>query len=226
MAAVSASAWITFDCYGTLVDWNRGIAATMEAIAPGRGAELRAIYERVEPEVQAERPFRRYREVLAEGVRRSARIAGIVLPPGGEHALAAGLGAWPVFADVGPALGALRDAGHRLAVLSNVDPDLFAGTRERLPVEIDLVVTAADVESYKPGTAHFERFRELSGATPDRWVHTACSWFHDIEPAHRLGIPSVWVDRDHGSEDPGIASAHIPDLVDLPRVVATLLSAA
>jgi 2-haloacid dehalogenase len=223
MAAVSAPAWISFDCYGTLVDWNRGITAAIEAIAPGRGAELRAIYERVEPEVQAERPFRRYREVLAEGLRRSARLAGVELGGGDADALAASLPGWPVFDDVGTALGALRDAGHRLAVLSNVDPDLFAGTRERLPVEIDLVVTAADVESYKPGTAHFERFRELARPAPGRWVHAACSWYHDVEPAHRLGIPSVWVDRDRGSEDPSLASARIPDLAGLPALVASLL---
>ena len=218
------SGWVSFDCYGTLVDWNRGITAAMESVAPGRGAELRALYEKVEPEVEAERPFRRYREVLAEGLRRSARLAGVELAPGAEAALAASLPDWPVFADVGPALGALRDAGHRLAVLSNVDPDLFAGTRERLPAEIDLVVTAADVESYKPGLAHFERFRELTGAGPGEWVHAACSWFHDVSPAHRLGVPAVWVDRDHGAEDPSLATAVIPDLVTLPLVVASLLS--
>ena len=215
--------WVSFDCYGTLVDWNRGITAAMESVAPGRGAELRALYERVEPEVQAERPFRLYREVLAEGLRRSARLAGVGLAPAAEAALAASLPDWPVFADVGPALGALRDAGHRIAVLSNVDPDLFAGTRERLPAEVDLVVTAADVESYKPGLAHFERFRELTGAGRGEWVHAACSWFHDVAPAHRLGVPAVWVDRDHGSEDPSLAAAVIPDLVTLPVVVASLL---
>jgi 2-haloacid dehalogenase len=215
--------WVSFDCYGTLVDWNRGITAAMESVAPGRGKELRALYERVEPEVQAERPFRRYREVLAEGLRRSARLAGIELAPDDENALAASLPGWPVFADVGPALGALRDAGHHIAVLSNVDPDLFAGTRERLPAEIDLVVTAADVESYKPGVAHFDRFRELTGAAPDEWVHAACSWFHDISPAHRLGIRAVWVDRDRGTEDPALAAAVIPDLVTLPLVVASLI---
>jgi 2-haloacid dehalogenase len=220
---MSAPGWITFDCYGTLVDWNRGITAAMESVAPGRGAELRALYERVEPEVQAERPFRRYREVLAEGLRRSARIAGVELAAGDDRALAASLPEWPVFDDVGPSLGALHDAGYRLAVLSNVDPDLFAATRERLPVEIDLVVTAADVESYKPGLAHFERFRELSGAIPGEWVHTARSWFHDIVPAHRLGVPSVWVNRDHGSEDPGMATVVIPDLMTLPAVVDSLL---
>jgi 2-haloacid dehalogenase len=224
MRGVSEPAWISFDCYGTLVDWNRGITATMESIAPGRGAELRALYERIEPEVQAERPFRRYREVLAEGLRRSARLAGVQLAGGDDEALAAGLPDWPVFADVGAALGALRDAGHRLAVLSNVDPDLFAGTRTRLPVDIDVVVTAAEVESYKPGLAHFERFRELTGVAPGRWIHAACSWFHDICPAHLLGVPSVWVDRDHGSEDPAIASAVVPDLVTLPVVVAELLA--
>jgi 2-haloacid dehalogenase len=220
---MSAPGWITFDCYGTLVDWNRGITAAMESVAPGRGAELRALYERVEPEVQAERPFRRYREVLAEGLRRSARIVGIELVAGDDRALAASLAEWPVFDDVGPSLGALHDAGYRLAVLSNVDPDLFAATRERLPVEIDLVVTAADVESYKPGLAHFERFRELSGAVPGEWVHAARSWFHDIVPAHRLGVPSVWVNRDHGSEDPGLATVVIPDLMTLPAVVDSLL---
>jgi 2-haloacid dehalogenase len=139
---VSAPAWVSFDCYGTLIDWDSGITTALEALVPGRGAELRAGYDRHESEVEAERPFRRYREVLAEGLRRSARAAGIDLPPGADGALAASLPDWPVFDDVGQALGALRRAGHRLAVLSNVDPDLFAATRERLPVEIDLVVTA------------------------------------------------------------------------------------
>jgi len=217
--------WVSFDCYGTLVDWNRGITAAMESVAPGRGAELRVHYERVEPEIQAERPFRRYREVLAEGLRRSARLAGVELAPGADAALAASLPDWPVFPDVGPALGALRDAGHRIAVLSNVDPDLFAGTRERLPAEIDLVVTAADVESYKPGLAHFERFREVARPAPGGWVHAACSWFHDIAPAHRLGVPPVWVDRDQTGDDPSVAAAVIPDLVTLPVVIASLLAA-
>jgi 2-haloacid dehalogenase len=217
------SGWVTFDCYGTLVDWNRGISAAMESVAPGRGAELRALYDRFEPEVEAARPFLRYREVLAEVLRRCAAAAGVELAPGHDGVLAASLPDWPVFADVGPALGALRDAGRRIAILSNVDPDLFAGTRERLPVAIDLVVTAADVESYKPGPAHFERFRELSGAGPGEWVHAACSWFHDISPAHRLGVPAVWVNRDRGTEDPGIAAAVIPDLVTLPAAVASLL---
>ena len=216
--------WVSFDCYGTLVDWNRGITAAMESLSPGRGPELRALYDRVEPEVEAERPFRTYREVLAEVLRRCARSAGVELAAGGDGALAASLPGWPVFADVGPALGSLRDAGHRIAILSNVDPDLFAGTRERLPVEIDLVVTAADVRSYKPGAAHFERFRELTGAGPGEWVHAACSWFHDVSPAHRLGIPAVWVNRDRGTEDPSLAAAVIPDLVTLPAVVSSLLT--
>jgi len=216
--------WVSFDCYGTLVDWNRGIGSALESVAPGRGGELLDLYHRFEPDVEAERPFRPYREVLAEVLRRCARSAGVELAPGGDGALAASLPGWPVFADVGPALGALRDAGHRIAILSNVDPDLFAGTREHLPVEIDLVVTAADVQSYKPGAAHFERFRELTGAGPGDWVHAACSWFHDVSPAHRLGIPAVWVNRDRGTDDPSLAAAVIPDLVALPEVVSSLLA--
>jgi 2-haloacid dehalogenase len=214
---------VSFDCYGTLVDWDRGIAAAMEQVAPGRGAELRGLYEAVEADIEAERPFRRYREVLAEGLRRSARAAGIELPDAAGEALAASMPDWPVFADVGPALEALRRAGHRLAVLSNVDPDLFAATRARLPVDIDMVVTAAEVKSYKPGPAHFQRFRELTGAEPARWVHAARSWFHDIEPAHRLGVRSIWVNRGAGAEDATLAGAVIPDLVRLPEVVEKLL---
>jgi len=219
---MAAPGWVSFDCYGTLVDWDRGISAALEGLAPGRGAELRALYDTVEPEVEAERPFRAYREVLAEGLRRGARTAGITLGPGAGAAFAASLADWPVFDDVGPALGALRAAGLRLAVLSNVDPDLFAATRARLPVAVDLVVTAADVQSYKPRTAHFERFRALAGG-PHRWVHVARSWFHDIEPCHRLGVRSVWVNRGGDADDPRLASAVIPDLVRLPEVVDGLL---
>jgi 2-haloacid dehalogenase len=220
---VAAASWVTFDCYGTLVDWDRGITAALETLVPGRGAELRAGYEAVEPEVEAERPFRRYREVLAEGLRRAARAAGVELSPGAEGTLAASLPEWPVFDDVGPALGALRRAGHRLAVLSNVDPDLFAATRERLPVEVDLVVTAAEVESYKPGEAHFRRFAERTGVDGGRWVHVARSWFHDIVPTHRLGIRSVWINRGGDSDHPSLAAVVLPDLRRLPEVVASLL---
>jgi 2-haloacid dehalogenase len=220
---VSPPGWVSFDCYGTLVDWDRGITAALESLVPGRGAELRARYDAVESQIEAERPFRRYREVLAEGLRRGARTAGIELPAGADGVLAASLPEWPVFDDVGPALGALRHAGHRLAVLSNVDPDLFAATRERLPVAIDLVVTAADVESYKPGEAHFQRFAELAEADARHWVHVARSWFHDIVPTHRLGIRSVWVNRRGDAGDPKLAAAVVPDLTRLPEVVDGLL---
>jgi 2-haloacid dehalogenase len=217
--SVSQDRWASFDCYGTLVDWRAGIASAVERVAPGRSAQLLPLYYRHEAAVQAE-GFRPYREVLAESLRRAAGEAGVHLPAGGEAVLAETLPDWPVFPDVGPALSALREGGWRLAVLSNVDPDLFAGTRRRLPVPIDVLVTAADVGSYKPAPAHFQRFRQTS--RPARQVHVAQSYFHDIIPAHGLGIAAVWINRLGEREDESIAAAVLPDLKTLPHTLERL----
>jgi 2-haloacid dehalogenase len=128
----------------------------------------------------------------------------------------------PVFADVGPALEGLRDAGWRLAILTNCDDDLIAGTQKHLPVELDLVVTAEQVGSYKPDLGHFRAFRERSSVKPGDWVHTACSWVHDIFPAYRLGVPSVWVDRDRSGHSPAVAGEVLPDMTGLVEAVERL----
>ena len=216
---MSADRWATFDCYGTLVDWRAGIAAGVERVAPGRGAALLPLYYRHEAAVQAER-FRPYREVLGESLRRAAGEAGVRLSPGAETVLADSLPAWPVFADVGPALDALRRKGWRLAVLSNIDPDLFAATRRRLPVVIDAVVTAQDVGAYKPAAGHFLRFREQH--RPALQVHVAQSYLHDIVPAHALAIPAIWINRLGERQDATIAAAVLPDLRTLPATVERL----
>lgn len=178
---------------------------------------LRA-YHQHEPRVQAEHPFRRYREVLAEALARAAAEQRVELDEPGAVVLAATLPSWPVFTDVGAALQALRDAGWRLAILSNVDDDLLAGTLEKLPVMIDRTVTAEQVRAYKPAELHFRRFRER--ADPGTWVHVAQSRFHDMTPAQRLGIPCVWVNRAGEPEPPGVADAVLPDLADLADAVA------
>jgi 2-haloacid dehalogenase len=213
--------WLTFDCYGTLVDWRTGIARAIEAVAPGQSERLLPLYYRHEVQVQAE-GFLPYREVLQEALLRAATEAGVSLSPGSERILPDTLPDWPVFPDVGPALGKLREEGWQLAILSNTDPDLFAGTRQRLPVPIDALVTAQDVGSYKPAKAHFLRFRE--SYQPAVQLHVAQSWFHDVVPANQLGIPAIWINRLGEDDDPSLASAVLPDLRELPAAVSRVAS--
>jgi 2-haloalkanoic acid dehalogenase type II len=188
---------LTFDCYGTLVDWERGISEAFAAAARADGvaldvaAVLRAYHE-VEPRVQAER-YRRYRDVLALTARGVADRLGWTLPPGRESFLAESLPSWPPFPDTNDALRRLKGAGHRLIILSNVDDDLLAGTRHHLAVEFDAVITAEQVGSYKPAPGHFEAARNRIGGAP--WLHVAQSYFHDVQPARALGIPSAWINR-------------------------------
>lgn len=214
--------WATFDCYGTLVDWEEGIGSAIAHVARGLEQRLLAAYYDLEHVVEAERPFRPYRQVLAETLRRAAEREGVPLAAPGAGILADTLPDWPVFPDVGAALGALREDGWQLAILSNVDRDLIEGTLRHLPVEIDLVVTAQDVEAYKPGLAHFEHFREITGVAAGEWFHVARSWFHDMVPTKQLGIPNVWINRGGDADDPSIAGAVLPDLSALPETLKRL----
>lgn len=211
--------WITFDCFGTLVDWNGGFRSILESVAGSRASEWVAAYHRHEPAVQSE-DYRSYRDVTALALERSAREIGLTLQPGDSAALAREWGSLPVFPDTAPVLNELRRRGWRVAVLTNCDDDLFAQTRETLGAPIDLVVTAQQVRSYKPAHGHFLRFREV--AQPQTWVHAACSWFHDVKPAHDLGIASVWIDREGTGEDPSIAGAVLGDLAGLPETLTAL----
>ncbi len=211
--------WVTFDCYGTLVDWWTGMGAAAASVAGERAAELLDAYHEQELILEAERPAPSYRHVLTEGLRRAAARRGVELPGDGDQAFVRAWTEMPVFDDVGPALGALRGAGWRLAILTNCDDDLIAGTRRRLPADFELVVTAEQVGSYKPDLAHFHAFRERTGVGEGEWVHAACSWMHDILPAARLGIPRVWVDRDRSGHPPGLADVVLPDMAGLPAAV-------
>ncbi|MGW4793613.1 HAD-IA family hydrolase [Nonomuraea sp. NPDC004297] len=210
--------WVTFDCFGTLVDWRHGILGSAELIAPGQGARLLEAYNRHEHVVQAESPAMRYRLVLAEALRRACEEEKVPLVADDASVLGATLPYWPVFPEVGAELGALREAGWRLALLTNCDRDLIAETRRRLPVPFDAVVTSEDAGAYKPADAHFELFR--GSYEPEVWVHVAQSYFHDMEPAHRLGLPRVWVNR-HGQRpaEPSIVPHVRPDLHGLLAAV-------
>lgn len=216
--------WMTFDCFGTLVDWNGGFRAILEPIAGARAAELVRAYHAYEPAVEAE-PFRPYAEVTRIALERAAESIGLTLPSGATGAIAQKWETLPVFNDTVPTLNALRERGWKLGVLTNCDDDLFEKTAARIGVPFDVVVTAQQVRSYKPAREHFKEFYRRTEADRSRWVHAACSWFHDIAPARDLGILRVWIDRDHTGEDPSAASAVLPDLRGLPDTAEKMLNA-
>lgn len=210
--------WATFDCYGTLIDWRTGISRELGDLWPNESRDrLLADYLAVEPRVQAERDLH-YREVMRRATEAVAVIEGLRVPAGREEALAESLPDWPPFADVAPALEALRVNGWKLAILSNTDPDLLASSVAAIGIRFDLLITAAEAGSYKPAAGHWQRFRSTLGSDPDRHVHVAASLFHDVAPCAKLGIDCVWINRLKQTSDlPRLAE--IPDLTDLPQVL-------
>ncbi len=189
---------ISFDCYGTLVDWEAGIGRAFREAAAADGLELSseevvAAYHDVEPRLQIG-VYRPYRQVLREAALRVAERLGWPLTPAGAGFLEASLPDWPVFVDTRPALERLRSR-FRLAVLSNIDDRLLSATLERVSVEFDWVVTAERTRSYKPAPGHFqEAIRRVAGVRK-RLLHAAQSYYHDVRPATELGIATVWVNR-------------------------------
>lgn len=212
--------WITFDCFGTLVDWHRGFADILRPVAGGRTAELIKVYHQFERPLEIGTPHRLYRDVLREGVALAAAKIGLPLTDAQKESLPQRWGTQAVFADVEPALAELRAAGWKLAVLTNCDLDLFAQTHRAFKQPFDLVVTAEQVKDYKPSLAHFHYFRRVSGAQFDQWIHAACSFYHDIGPAKQLGIRRIWVDRDNTGENPAAATLRIGSVGELPAAVA------
>ncbi|HEX9986385.1 MAG TPA: HAD family hydrolase [Thermoanaerobaculia bacterium] len=196
---------VTFDCYGTLIDWESGITGAFLNAAREDGISLRAedvlrVYAEVEPVVQRER-YRAYRDVLTEVATRSAHALGWRLAYERAGFLVASLPAWKPFPDTNAALERLRAAGFRLGILSNIDNDLLSATRKHFTVELDLIITAQQVHSYKPAHAHFVAARERIG--DQRWLHAAQSNYHDIMPANELGIPNAWINRKGQAALPG-----------------------
>jgi 2-haloacid dehalogenase len=195
--------WATFDCYGTLVDWNAGLRAALGS------DELLARYHELEPQVQAEDPTRSYREVLRE----TARRLGTDADP------AASLPGWPVFPEVPDALAEARERGWRLAILSNTDRDLLDASMDAIGVPFDLSVVASEIGSYKPAERHWRAFEEQAGRLPD--AHVAQSLFHDVATANALGIPTVWVNRLGEASGPE-PTVELHDLTALADVLERL----
>jgi 2-haloalkanoic acid dehalogenase type II len=219
--------WATFDCYGTLIDWEGGIRGTFGRVWPrADGGALLAAYHRIEPQVQRGRAIS-YRQVLAETLTGVAAEAGLPLADHQREALADSLPSWPPFPEVPAALEALRARGWRLGILSNTDPDLLAASIDNLGVPVDLRVTAAEAGSYKPAHGHWRYFFERTGADRDRHVHVAASLSHDIAPCAELGLVAVWINRagdatDHSRQRELPRAAELPDLTALPDTLDRL----
>jgi 2-haloacid dehalogenase len=185
-----AERWATFDCYGTLIDWNSGIGRELERVfGAARAGELLHAYHGVEPEIQRESPARSYREVMA------VALARLGAPADEQDALGRSLPEWDAFPEVPEALEEARADGWRLAVLSNTDRDLLDASLARIGVEFDLSVVASEIGSYKPSAGHWDEFFARSGADRKRHVHVGASLFHDIAPAGALGLRTIWVNR-------------------------------
>lgn len=194
--AIARARVLTFDCYGTLIDWKTGLRRAIDAAVDGaKGEQLDELFEeylRAEAEVEAE-PYRKYREVLAESCERAVTRRGLKLLDGWRAKFADSLTTWPPFGDTVAALKKLKTR-FRLGVLSNIDRDLFAGTAKLLEVPIDFLVAAEDVRAYKPNHAHFRRMLEQH-ASKEEVVHVAQSQYHDGIPAKELGLAFVWINR-------------------------------
>ncbi len=218
------SRWATFDCYGTLIDWNAGIGGVLESLfGADRAPELLARYHRLEPEVQAD-GYRSYAEVLSLTLERLATENDLTIPEGESGVLARSLPDWPAFPEVPAALAELRRRGWNLAILSNSDRDLIAASQRQLGVPIDVAVVAEEIKSYKPAHAHWDKFFELTTADRASHVHVGASLFHDIAPGRELGLRVVWINRLGEAADPE-PDRELPDFSGLPDALDELVSA-
>jgi 2-haloacid dehalogenase len=217
--------WATFDCYGTLVDWNTGIGDELSRLfGDSQGDALLDRYHEVEPRIQSERPDAPYREVMTLALAELASETGRELPAGEADALGRSLPRWPVFPEVPAALTEAHERGWKLVALSNSDSDLIEASLQEIGVPFDRAIVASDIGSYKPARGHWRAFYESTGAGRDRHVHVAQSHFHDIAPADQLGIPTIWINRRNERHEPS-PTRELPDLTGLADVLDALVPA-
>jgi 2-haloacid dehalogenase len=208
---------LTFDCYGTLIDWETGILSALKPILQGHHRDLSdenilEIYASLEVQIESA-DYLPYRLVLQRVTQRLGARLSFPLYEGEATALADSMKNWPAFPDTVQALKRLKSR-YKLAILSNTDDDLFAETAKILQVPFDHVITAQQVGSYKPSHRNFERALEVIGLPKERVLHCAQSVFHDVVPAKALGIANVWVNRRAGKKGGGATkgATETPDL--------------
>ncbi len=210
--------WASFDCYGTLIDWDGGVRAELARVfGEERADELLARYHEIEPELQRDGTSS-YRAVLTESMRR------LGAPPGQEHGLAESLPGWRAFPEVQASLQDLRRRGWKLAILSNTDGDFIAASQVHIGAPFEEVVVAQEIASYKPARKHWDEFFGRTNAPRAGHVHVGASLFHDIEPANELGLRSVWINRT-GQAATVEPARELNDLFALPETLDELVPA-
>jgi 2-haloacid dehalogenase len=229
MLDLTRFAWLTFDCYGTLIDWESGMLRALRPVLGRHGQsltdeEVLELYAELEARAEAG-PYVRYREVLESVMAGMGKFLGFTPSPAELGALAASLPGWPPFADTVEALRRLK-ARYRLGIISNTDDDLFAQTARTLEVPFDAVITAEQARSYKPSPRNFELALERLEEPRERVLHVAQSLYHDHVPAQATGLRSVWVNRRAGMAGGGATrpatvqpDLEVPDLKSLADLV-------
>ena len=213
---------LSFDCYGTLIDWESGLSAELDRWATAHDltaptVELLDAFGRWENEIEREQPTALYPDVLAMTLDRIAEQFGVTATEEERAAFGGSIGTWPAFPDSPTALARLKER-FKLIILSNVDRESFTASNGRLGVEFDLIITAQDVGAYKPSPQNFAALLDAIGGigiAKDELLHVAQSLYHDHEPAAAFGLPSVWIDRRH--DQPGAGATAPPSTTVRPR---------
>ena len=223
---------LTFDCYGTLIDWETGILAALKPVLSNHEItttddQVLELYAEVEARLEKQ-DYQPYRTVLRQVVARLGEALNFRPTPEEMDVLADSLGQWPAFPDTVPALKALKTK-YKLGIISNIDNDLFAETNKTLQVEFDHIVTAAQVRAYKPSHKAFDLARELINLPRAKILHVAQSLFHDHVPAKELGYTTVWINRrakqaGGGATPPASAlpDAEFPDMASFARAAGVM----
>ena len=226
MLNLSGVTVLSFDCYGTLIDWESGILSALRPLLSRHqvqltDSDLLQLYGRFEREAQAHIPFINYRTVLGNVTKSLGNHLDLIIGPGEETVLAESMAGWRPFPDTVAALRALKKR-CRLGILSNVDDDLFHSTQALLGVPFDWVITSEQLGSYKPSKQNFHYAVDAFGVEPGQHVHVAQSVYHDIAPAHSLGIKTVWVNRQGAAATPvidAVPDLEVPDLRSLASLM-------
>jgi 2-haloacid dehalogenase len=193
---------VTFDCYGTLVDWHGGLGGLLAPIAGERASEVVEAFAGCQLALEKQGPGRSHKQVLKAALLCAAGERGVRLTDADTRTLTRSWSTLRPFADVEAMLAALRARGYRLGVLTNADDDLFEITHRSFAAPFNLFVTAERVRGYKPEPWLFRAFERMTRVTPGEWVHVGSNWHHDIAPAVALGVPRVWLDRGAGTAPP------------------------
>ncbi len=210
--------WASFDCYGTLIDWDGGLRAELARVfgEASAGAQLDRYHE-LEPELQRDGTSS-YRQVMTEAMRRLGS------PAREEHALAESLPGWRAFPEVPGALVEARRRGWKLAILSNTDTDYIAASQVQIGVPFDEVIVAQEIGAYKPAHRHWEEFFTRTHAPRAGHVHVAASPFHDLGPCNALGLRSIWINRGGEVLSGPRPTRELTDLTTLPDTLDELVA--